>query len=152
MFFHDSGNKSNFWNIFDRGSNWDMIRLVTKLCYQEAAIRGDSVKYAIKYSCSKYALYLSAYRSNGGQVTFKNFKYRWFIWGGSSVVHRSRLPNWIWPIVRTKYVAYLYVTEDIQYVYSILDESIIWSLSRTFVTVPGQESRSGGAVPPKLIK
>ena len=52
-----------------------MIRLVTKLCYQDAAIRGNSVKYSFKYACSKYALYLSAYRSNGGQVTFKNFKY-----------------------------------------------------------------------------
>ena len=57
-----------------------MIGLVTKLCYQEAAIRGNSVKYAFKYACSKYALNLSAYRSNGGQVTFKNFKYQWFIW------------------------------------------------------------------------
>ena len=46
----------------------------------QAVIRGNSVKYAFKYACSKYALYLSAYRSNGGQVTFKNFKYWWFIW------------------------------------------------------------------------
>ena len=82
MFFHDSQNKSNFWNIFDRGvkirHDW-----VTDESSWQAAIRGNSVKYSFKYACSKYALNLSAYaayRSNGGQVTFKNFKYQWFVW------------------------------------------------------------------------